>query len=400
MVLRLGFIVNPVAGIGGPAAFKGSDERALEAADLGYLPSAPEKAGRFLRHLKELHRPMSIRIFAAPGVLGADETRAAGWKVGTLGADMGLHDPFATDAEHTRQAAESAIGAEMDLLVFVGGDGTARDVAATVGDAVPILGVPAGVKMFSECFTETPEEAALLVAGLARGFQEGDRLETAPAEVLDLDEEAYRAGRVEVRHHASAAIPRSPRIQSAKCPTCPQDGLEEAVGEVRLRMEEAPEGLYLIASGSTTAALKSVLGIDGTLIGVDAVTGTREGDKVRWQAVATDADATALERLVADWKAKDAPAALIVSPIGGQGFVVGRGTGQITPNVLRAVLPDRLWPIATIGKLGTLEDGILHVDTGDPRLDRAFPDHLRVVVGLGRERMMRVRKSSPLPRTA
>lgn len=386
MVLRLGFIVNPVAGIGGPAAFKGSDERALDAAEKGYAPTAPRRAERFLRRLKEVHKPASIRIFSAPGVLGADEARAAGWKVGTLGADMGLHDPFSTDAEHTRQAAESAIGAEMDLIVFVGGDGTARDVAQTVSDAIPILGVPAGVKMFSECFSETPEEAAILVSELARGFAEGDRLDTVPAEVLDLDEDAYRAGKVEVRHHASAAIPRSPRIQSAKCPTCPQDGLEEAVGEVRLRMEEEPEGLYLLASGSTTGALKSALSIEGTLIGVDAVTGNGDG----WRVVEADADATTLERLVEEW---GGPVTLVVSPIGGQGFVIGRGTGQVTPSVLRAVLPDRLWVLATIGKLGTLEDGFLHADTGDERLDREFPDHLRVVVGLGRERMMKVRKA-------
>lgn len=395
MVLRLGLLVNPIAGIGGPAALKGSDDVAEQAAEAGYPPSAPDKATRFLRRLRERAGAGDVRIFAAPGVLGSGIARAASWKVGTLGADLLLDDPFATDATDSEDAAREALAAEMDLLVFVGGDGTARDIARAIGTGLPVLGIPAGVKMFSECFAETPEAAADLVAELAAPpFDEGTPLDTVVADVLDLDEEAYRAGEMRVRHHAALAVPRSPRVQSGKCPACPQEGLAGAVGEIVARMGSAPEALYVIASGSTTLALTQALGIDGTLIGVDVVTGHPDADGIRWEAVAHDADAHRLEALVQEAEAAGRRVVLVVSPIGGQGFILGRGTGQITPSVVRAALPDRLWILATSGKLGTLQDGRLRVDSGDPSLDEAFPAYLRVVTGAAHERLLPVRPAA------
>lgn len=395
MVLRLGLLINPIAGIGGPAALKGSDAVALDAAEAGYGPVAAAKATRFLQRLKERAGAQDVRIFAAPGVLGSGVAREAGWKVGTLGPDKMLDDPFATDPMDTQDAARDAVSAEMDLLVFVGGDGTARDVARAIGTSLPILGVPAGVKMFSECFAETPEAAADLVAELAAPpFDEGMPLDTVEADVLDLDEEAYRRGEMRVVHHDQVRVPRSPRIQSAKCPACPPEGLETAVAEVLHRMEDEPDGLYVIASGSTTLALKQALGIEGTLIGVDVVTGEREGGAVVWRLVAADADAHRLDALVKEAGDAGRAIALVVSPIGGQGFVLGRGTGQITPAVVRAALPDRLWVVATQGKLDTIENGRLRVDTGDPILDQEFPRFLRVVTGVGREKLLRVSAES------
>ncbi len=222
MVLRLGFVVNPVAGIGGPAGLKGSDDQADAAARRGYAPNADDKARRFLTRLVKQAPGGAVRIFAASGVMGAAAAREAGWKVGTLGAETFVEDPFATSAQDTMDAAREAAAAGMDLLVFVGGDGTARDVARAVEAGVPVLGVPAGVKMFSDCFAETPEAAADLVAELARGFREGDALRTFDADLMDLDEEAYRRGEMKVLHHASARVPRSPRVQSAQSACAPR----------------------------------------------------------------------------------------------------------------------------------------------------------------------------------
>jgi predicted polyphosphate/ATP-dependent NAD kinase len=383
MVLRIGFIVNPVAGIGGPAGLMGSDALAEEAANRGYEPNAPDKAVRFLARLKERAHPGSIRIFAAPGVMGAEQAQQTGWRTGAIGSETFDADPFSTSPEDTKRAAMHAREVGLDLVVFVGGDGTARDVAAACGEDVPMLGVPAGVKMFSECFTETPEAAADLLAEIARPPRaEGDPVETRRAELMDLDEEAYRAGRVEPRPWGTAQVPRSPRIIAAKCPVTINTTLESVAAEIVARMHEHPDALYLLASGTTLQAIKDRLGIEGSLIGIDAVVFRDE----KWGVLARDADAHSLERL-----ARDAGEVVVVlTPIGGQGFILGRGTAPLTPAVLRRALPDGIWIAATREKLASLRDRALHVDTGDPALDAQFPRHVRVIVGTGREMVMPV----------
>jgi len=383
MTLRVGFVVNPLAGIGGPAALKGSDGLVDEAVARGYGPVAALRAGRFLDRLRASATGRDVRIFAAPGVLGADLARAHGWKVGTLGAERAMADPFATDAADTEDAAREAVAAEMDLFVFVGGDGTARDVARGIGTGLPALGVPAGVKMFSECFADTPEAAADVVASLSLPF------ETEAADVLDLDEEAYRKGEMRVLHHDALRVPRSPRVQAGKCATCPPGGLADAVAGVRARMADRGDALYVLGSGSTLAALKADLGVEGTLIGVDVVRVT-DGAVER---VDRDVDARTLDRLVAQAQGERCPVVVVVSPIGGQGFIVGRGTAQIGPGVLHAAGADGLWVVATPGKLDTLADGRLRVDTGDARLDAALPDFVRVTTAPDRVRMVRLSRA-------
>ncbi len=387
MVLRFGFVVNPVAGIGGPAGLKGSDDVASQAAEQGYEPTAHKQAQRFLVRLKRQARGGSLRIFAAPGVLGESVTKNAGWKTGSLGAESFDEDPFATDAEDTKRAAVAAVELEMDLLVFVGGDGTARDVAQAVGEKIPVLGVPAGVKMFSECFTEAPEHAADLLAELAAGFQEGDVLETVGGDLLDLDEQAYREGRVQPRPTGVLRVPRSPRIMAAKCPvTAAGSDVAGAAGAVVQQMEENADALFVLGSGSTLMAVKNALGVEGSLIGIDVV--KRDETLEKWQTVARDLDAHGLESIVAEHPR----VVLVLAPMGGQGFVIGRGTGPLSSTVVRAAIPDDVWVVATREKLASLRDGVLYVDTGDPRLDQEFPRHLRVTTTPGQQKLMRVAK--------
>lgn len=388
MVLRIGFVVNPLAGIGGPAGLKGSDDVAEEAAERGYEPTAHEKARRFLVRLKKQARPGSVRIFAAPGVLGESVTRETGWKTGSLGAESFDEDPFATDAVDTKRAAVAAVELEMDMVVFVGGDGTARDVAEAVGERIAVLGVPAGVKMFSECFCETPEASADLIAELAASHAEGDVVPTRAGDLLDLDEEGYREGRVEPMPQGVVRVPSSPRIMAAKCSVPTGNESEQAAAGVLERMEEQPGRLYVLGSGSTVMALKRLLGVEGSLIGLDLVTGTDEG----WRLVDKDVDAHRLEQAVGQAEKDGQEVVLVVAPIGGQGFVIGRGTGPLTPRVVQAALPDGVWVVATKEKLASLRDKLLHVDTGDPELDREFPSFLRVTTAPGQQAMARVAK--------
>lgn len=382
MVIRIGFVVNPVAGIGGPAGLKGSDEMAVEATERGYEPQSTEKARRFLVRLKQRAPTGSVRVFTAPGVLGGNVTRETGWKTGSLGVESFDDDPFSTDAEDTKHAARAAVELGMDLLVFVGGDGTARDVAIAVGEKIPVLGVPAGVKMFSECFTDTPEAAADLLCELSEGFQEGDEVEAYTGDLLDLDEEAYREGRLVPRPTGVVRVPRSARILAAKCPLVPGSDITSSAGAIVEEMDQRPGALFVLGSGSTLFAVKQALGIDGTLIGVDAV---KKGDDGQWQVVARDAHAHELEAIVKGHE----NVVLVLTPLGGQGSIIGRGTGPISPKVVRAALPD-VWVVATGEKLASLRDGALHVDTGDPSLDEAFPGHLRVTTQPGRQKIMRV----------
>lgn len=391
MVLRIGFVVNPLAGIGGPAGLKGSDAVADEAVERGYEPTAHEKARRFLQRLKQQARPGSVRIFAAPGVLGEMSAKDTGWKTGSLGAESFDEDPFATDAEDTKRAAIAAVELEMDMVVFVGGDGTARDVAQAVGERIAVLGVPAGVKMFSECFCETPEASADLLAELAASHAEGDVVQTKGGDLLDLDEAGYREGRVEPMPCGIVRVPSSPRIVAAKCSVPTGNETERAAAGMLEEMEVHRDRLYVLGSGSTLMALKRHLGIEGSLIGVEVVTGSGNG---AWRLVVKDADAHRLEEVVEQATKNDQEVVLVLAPIGGQGFVIGRGTGPVTPNVVKAALPDGIRVVASRDKIATLRDKMLHVDTGDPALDRQFPAFLRVITAPGQQAVTRVGKAS------
>lgn len=357
-LFRLGFLINPLAGLGGSVALKGSDGVAAEALARGATPRATERARSALQLLQPFQA--DIRIFTAAGAMG-----------GALAAELGfacdlLYQPAAqTSADDTRQCALALQSAGVDLLLFAGGDGTARDLASVLGTSLPVLGIPAGVKMHSGVFAVTPRGAAEIVQLMLQG----EPVLVDVAEVRDIDEDALRAGRVASRYFSEMRVPAEPRyLQQVKCNGREVEALvlQEIAAEVTENLES--DVTYFIGPGTTTAAIMEALGLPFTLLGVDVV---RDGELLQ-----ADADALQLEAFAAT-----GPCRLILTATGGQGILLGRGNQQISSGVLRAIGREGLIVVATHEKLNALEGRPLLMDVADAELATAFSAYIDVITG-------------------
>ena len=366
----LGLIVNPIAGMGGSVGLKGTDTAAIlsEARARGAVPQAAKRAGVVLEALAAAEP--GLDLLSAPGEMG----ERIAWDAGLSPTVVGAPAEGETSATDTRAAAEAMAAAGARLIVFAGGDGTARDMAAALGDRVPVIGVPAGVKMHSAVYATSPRAAA----DLAKRALEAD-IDARPREVMDIDEEAFRAGAVSARLYGYLPVPYAPDLtQSVKAGGVSSD--REALGgiaaEIAGRMEAGR--LYILGPGTTTRAVAEALHLPKTLLGVDLV---RDG-----ALLAADATEEGILRALD----VSPPGGIVVTPIGGQGHFLGRGNQQIGARVVRAVGLDRLLVAATPEKLVSLRDSTLHVDTGDLDLDRALSGWRRVITGRGNETVCRV----------
>ena len=405
---RLGLIVNPVAGIGGRVGLKGSDgadivRRALE---LGAVRESPRRAQLALERIARLREHLEVLTW--PGEMGEDEARAAGFEptvVGSPAARPRLSDSrrdepavgvgpvangvgglVATTAADTRTAARDLVAAGVDLLLFAGGDGTARDILDAVGEAVAALGIPAGVKIHSAVYANTPAAAGDLVALYLH-----DRPPAAPlreAEVMDIDEEAFRDGRVSARLYGYLRVPyQRTLVQSAKAGGVAGD--EETMHAISSDVvnEMLGDVLYIVGSGTTMRAVTDRLGLPKTLLGVDAV---RNGELVG--ADLSEAQIVELlDRYGGGQPGGAAPRArIVITVIGGQGHIFGRGNQQLSPRVIRRVGRRHVILVASQSKLLTLEGRPLMLDTGDPALDAELAGYIKVVTGLGERIMYKV----------
>ena len=351
--------MNPVAGVGGRLALRGSDDRGLIEAALarGAAQAAGERARTALAAL-----PADVEILAAGGAMGA----------GIAGTPITPAIRASTAAD-TRAAAIALAEAGVDLLLFAGGDGTAVDVLAAVGTRLPVIGIPAGVKMHSAVFGITPRHAGELAAAFAAGRVCGD----APAEVMDVDETDLRAGVISPRLHGFLRVPVAAGfVQSGKARSAPAEAAAQAAIAAHVVELVLGHSVALIGPGTTTGAVMTALGLPTSMLGVDVVQGGR--------LIAADADEKALLAL------SGADAIVVLTPVGGQGFVLGRGNQQLSARVLRAIGPERLRIIATESKLAAFEGRPLLVDTGDPELDAALAGYRRVVTGYRHETVYRI----------
>jgi len=367
--MRIGFIINPIAGMGGRVGLKGTDGLASRAAALGARPIAFGRAEEFLRAFlaRSAHDlALTARWISCTGAMGTDALRAAG----VLERDLEIvHEAgVSTTAEDTRAAASEAVLRKADLLVFVGGDGTARDIEEVVRGRVPVLGIPSGVKMHSGVFAVSPEAGADLLVAFLRG-----ELRVGEGELLDVDEEAYRRGEWKVRLHGTARTLVEPNLVQAGKLLFAEVSHDAVIGELVEHFHELfeaePDVLFLLGPGSTLEAVAKGLGLEKTLLGIDGVAGER--------TVATDLDERAILKLLeAHPKAK-----LVVSPIGAQGFILGRGNLQVSPEVVRRLGLRNVLVVATPNKL--VSTPVLRVDTGDDALDREFEakEYWFVIIG-------------------
>jgi predicted polyphosphate/ATP-dependent NAD kinase len=362
--MRLGLVVNPIAGMGGRLAFKGSDDAGLVAAarERGESPTAPARATEALRVLAPVGARLQVLAYA--GEMGAQEAIDAQLAPSVLGR-VGPK----TSAQDTRAAAAEMADRQVDLLLFAGGDGTAVDVLEAIGDRIPVLGIPAGVKMHSAVFAVTPRSAGELAVRLARDGMRGVRR----AEVMDVDEALLRAGSVSARLHGFLSVPDARRhLVGAKARSLQSEVLAQEEIAHHLVDNVLGDGAWLVGPGTTTGAALALLGLQKTLLGVDVV---RAG-----ACAIADADERALMELLA---VQDA--GIIVTPVGGQGFLFGRGNQQLSARVIEKIDPERLIVVATEAKIARLGGAPLRVDTGDAALDVRLAGYTRVTVGYNRE---------------
>ncbi len=353
---KIGFLINPVAGMGGAVGLKGTDGLADAALARGAKPLAATRA-RACMHLLSPETE-NLLFFAASGKMGEDALLQCGLPC-TVAYESGVE----SCSRDTRLACQAFLEKGVDLILFCGGDGTARDVASVAG-MQPILGIPAGVKMQSGVFAISPQAAAELALGFVRG-----ELLTRETEIVDVDEDLYRAGELQTRLYAMARTPYQPVLVQERKRIYSSSNEEEFKDQIALFASEFMRdgSAYILGAGTTTARIAEHQGLGKTLLGVDVV---QEGKLMLKDA--SESDLLALLDREKNVK-------IIVSPIGAQGFILGRGSQQISASVLRRVGEGNLIIVSTPHKLAELPQ--LLVDTGDLQMDAILAGKRMVVTG-------------------
>jgi predicted polyphosphate/ATP-dependent NAD kinase len=366
---KLGLIINPIAGIGGRVGLKGSDGAEIQrkALALGAVPEAHPRTKQALVSIKPIE---DLEIITFPGEMGENAVEECGFDPIVIGSIKRGE----TTSEDTISAARGMLRLGAHLLLFAGGDGTARDIYNAIRDKIPVLGIPAGVKIHSAVFGINPRSAG----DLAAQYIQGRISRLREAEVMDIDEDCFRNGIVSAKLYGYLKIPfRRSLVQSHKVASGSGEEVStEAIAyDIIDTMEEGI--LYILGPGTTTRAITSKLGLEKTLVGVDVVC-----DK---KLLAADVNEAQLLKLLKGQKSK-----IIVTPIGGQGHIFGRGNQQISHKVIRKVGKPNIIVISTADKINSLHGQPLWIDTGDRELDTMLSGHIRVIAGYGEKIIYRV----------
>ncbi len=368
---RIGLIINPVAGMGGKVGLKGTDgsDAVARARELGAVPVSEDRALLALERLREL-LPSDPTVLTAGGAMGEDVVRSVGWTPTVV--STASENSFRPD--DTEEAARAIRRRGVDLLLFAGGDGTARNVFEAIGSDLPVLGIPTGVKMHSSVFATTPRAAGDAAADF---LLTSDRT-CREAEVMDIDEDAFRNGRVSAQLYGYLSVPRGRALlQGLKGGSGAKDESEFSgiASELAERMQDG--GIWILGPGTTTRSIATGLGLKKTLLGVDVYS---NGSLLLEDGMESEILAVL----------RGGSARIVVTPIGGQGFIFGRGNQQLTPTVIREVGKANIHLVAAPAKLAGLTGGPLLVDTGDQDLDRLLAGYWRVITGYHQESVHRV----------
>ena len=360
---KLGLIINPIAGIGGSVALKGSDGAGT--AEQALALGATAKANLRARQALEVLLPYKdeLVVYTANDLMGAESAAALGFRVETLYHSQGE----TTSAQDTQNAVDALLAHDIDILLFAGGDGTARDICQRVGDSFPVLGIPAGCKIHSGVYAVTPKAAGRVIELMV-----SKQLVTlTEADVMDIDESLFRDGIVKAKRYGEMQIPSELRyIQAVKSGGKESDELvlQDIAADI---IEQMDDELFIIGSGSTTAFIMEELGLENTLLGVDVLQ--------HQEVVASDITEGELWALVEQYP--QGQVKLVITLIGGQGHVFGRGNQQLSPRIIKAIGKDNIIIVATKSKLSALENRPLIADTGDMALDQALSGYFPVTTG-------------------
>jgi len=375
MSLSVGFIINPIAGMGGRVGLKGTDGVVDEAIRRGALPNSINRAFEAISFFVSTYND-DISWITCTGDLGETVlSHAHITNYSTVYDSKGQ----VTTSDDTKNAVRLFLKEKVDIILFSGGDGTARDIAMVVDKQVPILGIPSGVKMHSAVFGINPIASAKMLHLFAQGG-----LRCGDVEIMDLDEELYRIGEWKVRLYATAlglVEPQYIQVGKAMFSELSETEIKEELTEhIKDEMKDHTDTLYFFGAGGTIDFIARKLGFNNTVLGVDAV--------IRDRTIANDISEKEILQLLDTYdKAK-----IVVSPIGAQGFIFGRGNLQFSPSVIKRIGFDNIIVISTPSKIEATP--LLRVDTGDADLDRRFlaSEMMMVVIGY---RLFRVVRMQP-----
>ena len=377
-MVRLGLLVNPDAGLGGRLGLKGSDGQAEIARSKGAQDRSGPRMRAMLDHLITISKENldGIQWYVSKGRMGTD------WISPAISSLEVIHSSnSSTDANDTSQLVGSMIESDIDLLVYAGGDGTTRDVVAALSEygrpELPIIGVPTGVKMHSGCFASSPKAAAEVLSA----WLEGDLL-LSSTEVLDLDEDLYRQGKWIVRLYAEAITPASPRWMQGSKMRVEASGEEEIIQGLADHVRETlidDRMMIVWGSGGTLRTIGGILGFELNTLGIDITVGGN--------IIGSDLNEN---EILSALKEHQGDVMLLLSPMGGQGFLIGRGNLQLSPDVLRIIGVNRVLGIVTPAKMLTLRS--LRIETGDSEMDQRFSEkkYLKVLQGYRTTRVLKV----------
>jgi len=357
---RCGLIINPIAGMGGSVGLKGTDGADIlqQSIQMGAVPHAQERALQAIKNLS--HFQMQIEIITCPGDMGENVGREAGFTPVVIGK-VGSR----TTSENTRQAAKQMLEMEVELVLFAGGDGTARDIYNAVGDKQIVLGIPAGVKIHSAVYAQNPQRAGEL-AGM---YLEGKVKKVTEVEVMDINETDYRNEILSAQLYGYLKIPfKRSHVQNLKSgsPTGEQYYQEAIAHDVIESISD--DYFYIIGPGTSTRPIMQKLNLDHSLLGVDLV--------YQGKLVGKDLNEKALFEKIENKQIK-----LIITPIGGQGYVFGRGNQQLSPKILRKVGKENIQIVATKRKIHALRGRPLLVDTGDGEINAWLCGYYKIITG-------------------
>lgn len=378
-MFKLGFIINPVAGVGGSVALKGSDGMAMHALALGAEPKANIRAQTALEVLQPYQD--EITVYTVNNLMGEQAAKALGFNVNLVYTT----ESEITQADDTEQSVAALLAEQVDIILFAGGDGTARNIAKIVTEyayqtsqaQIPVLGIPAGCKIHSGVYAITPTAAGRVVELMITK----QLVTLTTGDIMDIDESLFRQGVVKAKRFGEMQIPSELRyVQAVKSGGKESNELvlHDISGDVIDKMSEADDSLFIIGSGSTTAFLMTELGLENTLLGVDLV---KNND-----LISSDVTEEQLwDQLEEAYKNKQR-VHLIITLIGGQGHLFGRGNQQLSPRIIHSIIEQKggkenITIIATKTKLTALENRPLISDTGDVELDQKLSGFMPVTTG-------------------
>ncbi|MCK4902259.1 MAG: ATP-NAD kinase family protein [Thermoplasmatales archaeon] len=374
MASKIGFVVNPVAGMGGKVGLKGTDGVLKQAIKLGAKPIAPNKAVETIEEFISKYSKDDIHWFTCSEEMGADELKKAGITEMEIVYTSSSKD---TKSNDTKNACKEFLKKQVDLIIFCGGDGTARDIFEIVKTKIPILGIPSGVKMHSGVFgVNTSATAKMLHEFVNKHLTIGE------AEIMDLDEERYRKGEWNIRLFGIAkgiVEPTYVQVGKTSFESVSDDEIKDELTEHIIdEIEQNKDYLFLFGSGGTIDYIAKKLDINNTLLGIDAV--------YNKNVVGSDLNEEGILKLLENYpKAK-----VILSPIGAQGFILGRGNLQLSSKVIEKIGLDNIIVVSTPSKLASTP--YIRVDTGDKKLDQLFAkkEFMMIVIGYRLSRVVKI----------